>query len=73
MNTPLNELTLGHLLLSNAFATYVFEGRPKEREAFFRALEATGVVNEACEQVFGMELPVLDRRLRRWLGEQVRP
>lgn len=62
-------MTSSDLLAAYAFAVYLVTARPGEVQRFLSAADDGKATADAALEVLGSDLPKLDARLRRWLGE----
>lgn len=60
-------------VVSYAFAIYLLEGHEGLAAPFVRAVVRTADVDEACREILGMPLPVLEHRFRTWLEQVTEP
>ncbi|MDP6537968.1 MAG: hypothetical protein QF410_00320 [Planctomycetota bacterium] len=71
LGRSVNTLTTEDMLLSYVLAAYLLEARPKEAISILGRIGNGEVSTVVVEQVLGLDLAELGRRLRRWLDERI--
>ncbi|MAF67634.1 MAG: hypothetical protein CMJ84_18505 [Planctomycetes bacterium] len=71
LGRSVNTLTTEDMLLSYVLAAYLVEARPEEASAILRRIGTGEASQLVVEEVLGLDLAELGRRLRRWLEERI--
>lgn len=70
LGKDVNKLTTEELLYSYVLAAFLIEARPEAIPVLLKAVGAGTSSQQALARALGMELPRIDERARRWLGER---